>query len=366
MNKSYTLPGVGSYVAMAVGAQDFGALGWALVTMIIMIVAVDQLFWRPLVAWSDKFKMEDTQSAEGNRSWVLGMLRRSGLAQWLGLGLHWIGDGISKLVPRGSASRRQSRAMAVNTTRERAIDWFFYGVLAIGSAWVLYNAATMILASVGVGGVLEVLGLGLITLVRVVVLVALATLIWVPIGVWIGFNPRVSRFMQPIVQILASFPANFLFPFVTIALLATGFPIDIGAALLMSLGAQWYILFNTISGAMAIPNDLREAARIFRLRRWQLWRTLIIPGIFGYWVTGGITAMGGAWNASIVSEIVSWGKDTLTAHGLGAYIAAATTGGDWPRIFLGVGVMSLFVVGINRLFWRRLYLLAETRYKLGN
>jgi NitT/TauT family transport system permease protein len=384
LNQRYTLPGVGSYLAGAVTAQDFGALGWALLTMIIMIVVVDQLFWRPLVAWSEKFKMEDTQSAEGSHSWVLDILRRSSLARLPGMGIRRFGDwlaALAALVPRKASTantvgradqegqdggRRQALLGAARANRDRIIDWLFYGALAIVAAWVLYNASVLIWTSVGPGGVLEVLGLGLLTLLRVVVLVALASIVWVPIGVWIGFNPRVSRVMQPIVQILASFPANFLFPFVTILLLNTGFPIDIGAVFLMSLGAQWYILFNTISGATSIPNDLREAARIFRVKGWQLWRTLIIPGIFGYWVTGGITAMGGAWNASIVAEIVGWGDKTLTAHGLGAYIAQATTVGDWPRIFLGVGVMSIYVVGINRLFWRRLYSLAETRFKLGN
>ncbi len=362
LNQQYTLPGVGSYAAAAVAAQDGKSLGWAIMTMVILVVAVDQLFWRPVVAWSEKFKMEDTQSADVRHSWMLTIIRRSGLAEWVGMLIQRIGDHFPH---RTRTSNQPSRTLVVNPKRERIIDILFYGVAGIGIAWVLYSGITYIGSTVG-GDVGEVFGLGFLTLLRAIAIVIVASLIWVPIGVWIGFNPKISNFMQPIIQVLASFPANFIFPIVTIFFLNTGFPIDLGAILLMSLGTQWYILFNVISGAMAIPNDLREAARNFRVSGWQLWRQLIGPGIFGMWVTGGITAMGGAWNASIVAEVVSWGKDTLTAHGLGAYIAAATTNGDWPRIVLGVSVMSLYVVMINRLFWRRLYLLAETRFKIGN
>jgi len=202
----------------------------------------------------------------------------------------------------------------------------------------------------------------LFTLARVLVLLVFATLIWTPVGVSIGFNPKLARLLQPVVQFLASFPANFIFPFATLFFIHSHISIDWGSILLMSLGAQWYILFNSIAGAMSIPTDLREMAVDMGLRGWQLWRKLIIPGIFSAWVTGGVTASGGAWNASIVSEIVSWGQITLTANGLGAYIAQATGVGDWPRITLGIGMMSLFVVGFNRLFWRRLYGLAETKY----
>ncbi len=196
-------------------------------------------------------------------------------------------------------------------------------------------------------------------------LLVVATLLWVPVGVWIGLNPRVSRLAQPVVQVLASFPANFLFPLVTVALLATGISLNIGGILLMSLGAQWYILFNVIAGASAIPNDLREAAANLRLPRMLWWRKLILPAIFPSYVTGGITAAGGAWNASIVAEIVSYHGTTLTATGLGAYIRNATEAGDGGRILVGVIVMSVYVVAMNRLFWRRLYAISERRFSLS-
>ncbi|HSV91564.1 MAG TPA: ABC transporter permease subunit, partial [Desulfobacterales bacterium] len=238
--------------------------------------------------------------------------------------------------------------------------------VVLGFVLVVGGAALASYVARGVTGeeVVAVLLAGLLTFVRVVAVVALSAVIWTPIGVWIGMNPRVSRFAQPIVQVAASFPANFLFPFVTIFMLQTGFPIGIGSVFLMALGAQWYILFNSIAGAMAIPNDLREAAATLGLSRRLRWRALILPAIFPAWVTGAITAAGGAWNASIVSEIVTWGPDSLTATGLGSRIASATAVGNFPEIFLGIAVMALFVVGLNRLFWRRLYVLAETRYRL--
>jgi NitT/TauT family transport system permease protein len=206
--------------------------------------------------------------------------------------------------------------------------------------------------------------LGLATFARVVVLVVIGSIVWVPIGVWIGMNPRVCRYAQPVVQVLASFPANFLFPFFTLLLIRTGVSINVGGIVLMSLGAQWYILFNVIAGASAIPNDLREAATNLRLGRWLKWRNLILPAIFTAWVTGGITAAGGAWNASIVAEVVTYGHTKLVAYGLGADIARSTAAGDFSRTLVGVAVMSVYVVGLNRLFWRRLYRLAETRYSL--
>jgi len=200
---------------------------------------------------------------------------------------------------------------------------------------------------------------------RVCAMSLIATLIWTPIGVWIGLRPRIARIAQPLAQIAASFPINMVFPFVVAFFIAARIPINVGSVLLMALGTQWYILFNVIAGAMAIPTDLREAASLFGLHRWQLWRTLIIPAIFPFWVTGALTATGGAWNASIVAEVVSWGHDKLVADGLGAYIAQATTKGDQPAIYFSIVVMALFVVVINRVLWRRLYELAERKFKLG-
>jgi NitT/TauT family transport system permease protein len=236
------------------------------------------------------------------------------------------------------------------------------------AAFVLYGAVrglNVVRSELTIGQAFHVVFLGLLTLLRVTVMVVLATLIWTPIGVRIGFTPRLARIAQPLVQIGASFPANLIFPVAVLIFLRLHVNFEWGSILLIALGTQWYILFNVIAGASAVPGDLREAALVFRLRGWTLWRTLILPAIFPAWVTGALTAAGGAWNASIVAEVASWGSHKLTAHGLGAYVAAATEKGDWPAIIFGIATMSAIVVLLNRFVWRPLYALAEGRYRLG-
>ncbi|HWK28684.1 MAG TPA: ABC transporter permease subunit [Solirubrobacter sp.] len=362
LNKNYALPGIGSYVAAAVDAGDLGKVGLAIVTMVVMVVAVNVLFWRPLTAWAERYKLEESEAAERQRSLVLELLHRSSwprtagrarraLAEPLGRAMAVLGrDGTTPLVASSSVARRRG-------------DAAFAVLVGVPIAYGLYRMASY-LGTDGAREFAEAMGLGAITFARVIVLIVVSTLVWVPIGVWIGFNPRAARLAQPVVQVLASFPANFLFPFATLAFIHFGISLDVGGILLMSLGAQWYILFNTIAGAMAVPTDLREAAALAGLRGRQLWRRLIIPGILPAYVTGGITASGGAWNASIVSEIVTYGGTTLTATGLGAYIAKASEIGDFHQILPGLAAMSIYVVALNRLFWRRLYRLAETRYAL--
>ncbi|MGH4030123.1 ABC transporter permease [Actinomycetota bacterium Odt1-20B] len=360
-DKDYALPGVGSYAGAAIADGDLGKVGWAILTMAVMVIGVNFLFWRPLTAWAEKFKNEQSEASEVQRSAVLGFLRRSHWPDALGRVFRPVGRWL------GRAARvfgTDDRPLAVDAARRRTGDVVFTVVAGGLIVWGLVDLAFYLHDRTGLGVFGKPLWLGLITLGRVVVLVAAATLIWVPIGVRIGFSPRLTRIAQPVVQVLASFPANFLFPLAVWFFLKTGLSINIGGILLMALGAQWYILFNTIAGAMAIPTDLREAMDDLGVRGRQRWKRLILPGIFPAYVTGGITASGGAWNASIVSEVVTFGATTLTATGLGAYIAEATSDGDFPRLIAGVAVMSLYVVGLNRLFWRRLYRLADTRYAL--
>jgi NitT/TauT family transport system permease protein len=359
LNQSYALPGVGSYVAAAVAKQDLGALGWAVLTMAIVIVAIDQLFWRPLVAWSDRFRLDQTTGADAPHSWVYDLLRASRLPRRLRAALRPPADRVDRALERLTAVRT-----GAPRGRSASFETGFTVVLVVVVAALIALAVRFVLATVGFGEVWHALHLGLLTLVRVLVLLVFASLVWTPIGVAIGFHPRLAQVLQPVALFLASFPANFIFPFATLAFIRLHVPINAGSVLLMALGAQWYILFNTIAGAASIPTDLREMADDIGLRGWNRWRRLVLPGIFSAWVTGGITASGGAWNASIVSEVVSWGTTTLTASGLGAYIADATGKGDWPRITLGVGTMSLYVVGVNRLVWRRLYALAQRKYRL--
>jgi NitT/TauT family transport system permease protein len=362
LNRTYTLPGIGSYVATAVQRQDLRALLAALVTMVVTILVIDQLFWRPLVAWADKFRLEQSAAAAAPRSWVLTLLRTARLprlASQLGApAREGIDRVLSGLGPPPAASQAERSA-------GRWGDRLYNAVLIVVIAGLTVWLVDYVVRGVGLGEVWHAALLGLATFTRVLILLVFSTVVWVPIGVAIGFNPRLARLAQPIVQLLASFPANFLFPFATLAFIRLGISLNWGSILLMALGAQWYILFNTIAGAQSIPNELREMAANMRLRGWHRWREVIIPGIFPAWVTGAITAAGGAWNASIVSEVVSWGNTTLTATGLGAYVAQATATGDWPRIALGVGMMSIYVVGLNWLVWRRLYALAETRYRLA-
>jgi NitT/TauT family transport system permease protein len=361
LNQSYTLPGIGSYVAAAVSAQNMPALGYAVLTMAVVIVAVDQLFWRPVVAWSDKFRLEQSAAAESPQSWVYDIIRQSRLSTALERFVTPAGDALTALL---SALKFTVARPKLDERRAGVVDRVYNILLGVIVAGLVALAVQFILTTVGLAEVGHVIGLGALTLLRVVVLLIFASLVWTPIGVAIGFSPRLARISQPVALFLASFPANFIFPFATLAFIRLHVSIDYGSVLLMALGAQWYILFNSIAGASSIPTDLREMADDIGLRGWQRWRRLIIPGIFSSWVTGGITASGGAWNASIVSEVVTWGTSTLTASGLGAYIASATAKGDWPRITLGVGMMSIYVVGVNRILWRQLYALAERKYHL--
>jgi NitT/TauT family transport system permease protein len=362
LNQKYTLPGLGSYVAAAVAKEDLSALGWALVAIAVVILLVDQLFWRPLIAWADKFRSETSAAAEAPESWLLDLFKAARLPSLIVQVLTPVGEVINRLL--SSLTPPHPINNNVDKNQQVLSDRLYNFVLLVVIGALVITGLHFIFATVGFSEVVKAFLLGLLTLGRVVVLLIVASLIWTPIGVAIGFNPKLARLLQPVVQFLASFPANFIFPFATLFFIRTHISINFGSILLMSLGAQWYILFNSIAGAMSIPTDLREMATDVGLHGSKLWRKLIIPGIFSSWVTGGVTASGGAWNASIVSEIVSWGQTTLIASGLGAYIAEATQAGDWPRITLGIGMMSLYVVGINRLFWRWLYHLAETKYHL--
>ena len=365
LNQSYTLPGIGSYVTAAIKAQDMRALFFAILAMAVVIVLVDQLFWRPVTAWGEKFKYERSVSSETPTSWVLTLIKTSTLPRQLSKLFSPVSEAVNRSIENRFYMRQQERSSKKH--EPRWVGLVYKGFLIFVLIVLLVSGLRYILTEVSLIEVGRVIWLGMLTFLRVLVLILFSTLIWTPVGVAIGFNPKFARLAQPAVQFLSSFPANFLFPFATLFFIRTGLDINIGGILLMALGAQWYILFNVIAGAIRIPNELREMTINMGLKpgSWHRWRELIIPGIFPAWVTGGITAAGGAWNASIIAEIVQWGDKTLIAQGLGSYISQVTHAGDWPRIALGVGVMSLFVVGLNSLFWRRLYRLTETKYHIG-
>ncbi|HQU17285.1 MAG: sulfonate ABC transporter permease [Chromatiales bacterium 21-64-14] len=358
------LPGIGSYIAVAIRQQDLTAIGYAIGTMFVVITLYDQLVFRPLVAWSERFRVETVATDAAPGSWVLTLLRRARLIHWL----MQVPEALWEASQRFVGSRRPTLPLGLighlfhREERLLARLWRYLTIVSVTAATVLF--ARYVLAEVGYLEIAYVLLLGLITATRVVVLVALAALIWVPVGVWVGQRPRVAQAVQPLAQFLAAFPANLLFPLAVVGIVRYHLNVEIWLSPLMILGTQWYILFNVIAGASVLPGDLREVALNLGLSRWQRWRRLILPGIFPACVTGGLTAFGGAWNASVVAEVVNWGHTQLTATGLGAYIAQQTVAGDYPRIALGIVVMSLYVLVFNRLFWQRLYHYAEERFNL--
>jgi NitT/TauT family transport system permease protein len=276
----------------------------------------------------------------------------------LGLAMQWTlrAPILNKVVPGPVATE--------TSTRSRVADALWYAGVILASLFAAGVIVRYIASELNWSDVLTVLRLGFYTLLRVAVLIALASIIWVPIGVMIGLRPKLAEAIQPLAQFLAAFPANLLFPFVVIMIVRFDLNPDIWLSFLMILGTQWYILFNVIAGATAYPTDFLEAAGNFQIHGWKWWRNVILPGIFPYYVTGAITASGGSWNASIVAESVSWGNTHLTAQGLGAYIAEMTTRADYPRIVLGIAVMSIYVIFFNRVLWRRLYRYGERHSRL--
>jgi NitT/TauT family transport system permease protein len=359
-NTTVTLPGIGSWLALAIERQDFQAIGEAVAMMAAVILIYDQLFFRPILAWADRFRFEQTASNERPSSWAYDLMRRTRLLPHLFAPVTGIGRLLLALDP-GPRTLRSPRVAKPNPFIERA--WQLTVLVAVVAAF--WWSARYLFTTLGIGDVGEAFGLACLTMLRVIVLIALASLVWVPIGVWVGLHPVWAERLQPVAQFLAAFPANVMFPFAVIVIVRWNLSPDIWLSPLMILGTQWYILFNVIAGASAIPNDLREAAGMFGVRGLQWWRQVVLPGIFPFYVTGALTASGGSWNASIVAEAVSWGNQRLEAHGLGTYIAKATAAGDYPRVALGIAVMSLFVLSFNRLVWRPMYAFAERRLRLA-
>lgn len=357
-NQNIKLPGIGSYIALAIEARDLGAIGWAIGAMLVGIVLYDQLFFRPLLAWADKFRFEEGTSDAAPSSWLLTWMRRTDALSALGLRV------VQRLERSLLLFRREhdgtsirARASAVNPAWSRAWD----ALVAAAVLLALWRLVGFVRAEVGLGEVLHVFVLGLYTMLRVLVLIALAAVVWVPIGIWIGMNPRWAGRLQAVAQFLAAFPANLMFPVAVVFIVKWHLNPNLWLSPLMVLGTQWYLLFNVIAGASTIPTELRYAAHNLGLTGWLKWRRYLLPAVFPSFVTGAITASGGSWNASIVAEYVSWGDTTLQAQGLGSYIAHMTAIGDFPRIALGIGVMCVFVMGMNHFVWRRLYRMAEDR-----
>jgi len=363
--RNFQLPGLGSYLQTAADSGDMRALVAGFTVVILIVVATDQLVWRPLISWSDKFKFEQVESADRVKSPILDLLQRSSLFSSLP-GRIW--SHFEEPIYRRLSHSRECQVV-------RPLD---EGPARKGNSAVLLTLAVLALTIVGWGALQAVLMLRTVTwpefklllegavatFLRVNSALLISALWTIPVGVAIGFNPRLARFVQPVAQILASVPATAFFPILLIGLVNLGGGLGIGSIALMLLGTQWYILFNVIAGAMSIPSDLREVASLFHFTRWQRWTKLILPGIFPYLITGMVTASGGAWNASVFAEYSRMPGRTLETIGLGAQIDAATDTGRFPILLLATIFISLMVVTMNRLVWRRLYRLAETRYKL--
>ncbi|MGC1778719.1 MAG: ABC transporter permease subunit [Xanthobacteraceae bacterium] len=360
-NTTVTLPGVGSYIALAIEHQDLRAVGWAIATMLVVILIYDQILFRPLVAWADRFRFEQEAGVPPPRSWVFDVLRRSRVVARLTqpFAAVW-----RLTMRRRRPEKHGSVKRQLPLAQSRIAFQFGLVVLALCAA-ALWQTVHFFMAGITLRDVATAIVLGFATLARVIVLIAIASLIWVPGGVWIGTRPRVANMVQPVAQFLAAFPANLLFPIVVSLIVAWKLDPNIWLSPLMILGTQWYILFNVIAGAAAIPAELRAVGINLHVRGWLWWRRIALPAIFPYYVTGAITASGGSWNASIVAEVASWGHEHLQAAGLGAYIAQQTDAGDFNRVVLGIVVMSMFVVIVNRVFWRPLYFYAERKYRLG-
>jgi NitT/TauT family transport system permease protein len=370
-SRDFRLPGLGSYLQTAAGTGNYAAITWGLLTMIAIIVATDQLIWRPVIAWSDKFKFEQVESGTHVRSPLLHLLQHSrGLRSLREHTVVPLGESVYRRLAkeRNPSSAQPSITGEVPPVKNgRSVALLRGAVLVLIAVAVLYAAwqALALLREVHGSQFAGIMKGALATFLRVNVSLVLAAAWTIPAGVAIGFHPRLARIAQPLAQIAASVPATALFPVLLLALVRLGGGMGIGSIALMLLGTQWYILFNVIAGAMAIPSDLKEVATLFHFTTIQKWKTVILPGIFPFLITGLVTASGGAWNASIIAEYFHLKNQTLQTVGLGATISAATDSGQFQILLLATIVMAMMVVTINRLVWRPLYRLAETRYKLG-
>lgn len=357
------LPGIGSYIALAIEQKDLHALGYAILTMVVVIFLYDQILFRPLIAWSEKFKNDSSPSEDEYQSWLIDWMRSSQLMKRFGHLIGILKDGFVNW--RLFSAQGPKTISEPNHLRQRKMDWLWNSsllLLTLAGSWLLIE---FIMTDVGPSEILHVILLGAATGTRVIILIALSSLVWVPVGVWIGLRPGLSQKIQPIIQFVAAFPANLFYPLFVIAIVRFNLNVEIWVTPLMILGTQWYILFNVIAGASNIPRDLYLAADNFGLTGWLWWKRLALPAVFPFFITGAITAAGGAWNASIVAEWVSWGSTTLRATGLGEYIQANTLAGDFPKIALGTAMMCLYVLAFNHLIWRPLYRLAEQRFNFN-
>ncbi|MFO1248344.1 MAG: ABC transporter permease subunit [Alphaproteobacteria bacterium] len=353
------LPGIGSWIAVAIEQRNISAVLQAILAMLVVILVYDQVLFRPLLAWADRFQVGEDRTEDPPQSWMLTILRRSRLIDWLTAPFDQMMRWSYRWHPPHFGLRGAVREV---DSRVSDITWYLIlAVLGAYAAWAIYDFAH---ATLSWHELLVTIGLGFLTMLRVVVLIILASLVWTPVGVYVGLRPRLTQIVQPVAQFLAAFPNNLLFPLAVSLIVAWKLNVNIWLSPLLVLGPQWYILFNVIAGARTMPRDLLDAGDNFGVRGALWWKRVALPAVFPNYLTGAITASGGAWNASVLAEVANWGNTTLRADGLGAYITEATVTGNFPHVVLGMAVMAFFVVVVNRLFWQPLYWLAERKYRL--
>jgi NitT/TauT family transport system permease protein len=359
-----TLPGLGSYIYVAMREANLMAQCYAIIAMLVVILLYDQLIFRPLLSWAEKFKAEIDDEEEIYESWFLTILTKTRLVRTIeflfGIVSDWFINGYKKFTPRKAIELSPQTQTAINET-----TILFWNVFLIaGIALSAIALVVLIQKEIAISEIIHVFYLGFLTALKVFTLIIIASLIWIPVGVWVGLRPKATSYVQPLIQILAAFPANLFYPLVVYMIIEYNLNHNIWTMPLMILGTQWYILFNVISGTARIPKDVRLAAKNFGVKGTLWWRKIVLPGIFPNYITGAMAAAGGCWNASIVAEYVEWGDQTIISTGIGQYITLYTQEGDFPRIALGIGVMCIYVLFFTRILWQRLYQFASERFTM--
>jgi NitT/TauT family transport system permease protein len=362
-NQNITLPGIGSYIATAVGHADIRAVIYAILTMFVVILLYDQILFRPLNQWIVKFKFEQVSEEKESSAWVISLFQRTKLLRRSHAWLVSMWDNFVNLKIFIRPIKNSHMQKHPKLQQSMLVIWYI--LLAFALIFAIWVLGHFIFTAIAPKEIVHVAFLGIITAARVIILIIISSLVWIPLGVWIGLRPKIAEYAQPTIQFLASFPVNLFYPIAVLLIVTYHLNINVWTSPLMILGTQWYIAFNVIAGTLALPKDLRQAASIFNVRGFLWWRRLILPGIFPFYLTGAITAAGGAWNASIIAESVSWGSTKIEAVGLGAYITHYSNLGDFRRLALGIGIMCIYVVVINKLIWRPLYRLAKERFQLN-
>jgi len=363
-NQSITLPGLGSYIHTAILASDLGALGYAIIAMFIVILLYDQLIFRPLLSWAEKFNAEISEESLLHSSWFFDLLTKTKLLRYLDNMLSVALDRFVNLSRKPLSNTPKLDKFSKYLTHYHVLNKAWYALLVIAFMFGVTYLYELIHKIATFEEIIYVSLLGLITAIKVLLLIILASIIWVPIGVWIGLRPRIVLIVQPLIQFAAAFPANLFYPIFVMAIIKYDLNKHIWTMPLMILGTQWYILFNVIGGAASIPKEIKLATKNLGVKGWLWWRKFMLPAIFPYYTTGAMAAAGGCWNASIVAEYVEWGNHKIISTGLGQYITEHTHKGDFAHIALGISIMCIYVILFNRIIWQNLYKLSADRYKM--